>query len=356
MNKHKNFQDHEKKVRLSTLVYSLLVFSVFIIGIASILAYGTETAIGKKIASSISKVVPYPAAIIGYSHFVYMSDVEKNLASVKNFYQTQDLSKEGIRIDFTTSDGRKRLQIKEKEILDKLVEDKIIEILAKQNGISISAADVDRTVTQKLNEFGTTSDVEKSLMDLYGWGLDDFKQEVVLPGMYQEALAQYVAGQDSDNSKAKEKIIEAQKKLEAGSDFSQIVQQYSEGSSKESNGMLGWVSKDQVMSELQEPLFGASPVAKNSIIESSIGFHIINVENKKKENGKDVLQLRQIFVSKNTFTDWLQEKKKQMRVIVPLSWFKWDSSAGAVDFRRAEMRTFEMEQRIKAQGDASIIF
>jgi DNA polymerase III delta subunit len=96
------------------------------------LAYGTQTEIGGKISAIMSRVIPFPAAIVDYTNVVYLSDVEKDLASIETFYQTQDLSKEGLRVDFTTPDGKKRLQIKEREILDKLVEDKIIEILAKE--------------------------------------------------------------------------------------------------------------------------------------------------------------------------------------------------------------------------------
>ena len=116
------------------------------------------------------------------------------------------------------------------------------------------------------------------------------------------------------------------------------------------------MTKGQVAPELQDPLFGGKPLEKNSIIESSIGFHIIDIENKKKENSQDVLQIRQIFVAKNTFADWLNTQKKQMRVMIPMSEFTWNSSTGSVDFRSADMRAFEADSRAKAQGDASLMF
>jgi hypothetical protein len=280
------------------------------------------------------------------------------LASIQKFYQTQDLSKEGLRIDFTTPDGEKRLQIKEREILDKLVEDKIIGVLAKKNGISISQADVDKAVAQKLNTYGTANDIEKDLFDSYGWSMDDFKKFVILPGVYKEALSLFVAQQNTntDNSQSKIKIEKAQKQLKDGEDFAKVVSEYSEGASKEKSGELGWVSKDQVLPELQEALFSSKSFEKNSIIESSIGFHIVDVESEKKDNNQDVLQLRQIFVAKNTFADWLQDQKKDMKIIVPLSGFTWDDSTGSVGFRKEEMREFEKNERAKAVGDASIMF
>jgi parvulin-like peptidyl-prolyl isomerase len=350
-----NNPDMEKRIKLSTLIYSVLIVIVTVIGIGSILAYGTRTAVGEKIAAAMSKIIPYPAAIVGYTHVVYLNDVQKDMASIEKFYQTQDLSKAGLRVDFTTPDGQKRLEIKEREILDKLVEDRIIELLAKDRGISISQADIDKAVAQQLAMYGSANDVKSNLLDSYGWSLDDFKQRVILPSAYKDALARYVAGQNMDNSAAKAKIEQAQKELVSGKDFAQVVNEFSEGSSKDNKGELGWVRKNQVVAELQDALFGAKAPEKNSIIESSIGFHIVDIENRKKENGEDVLQIRQIFVAKNTFADWLQNQKKQMRVMIPLAEFTWNSSVGSVDFRSQEMRTFEKDARSNTAGDASLM-
>lgn len=349
--------DNEKKIKLTTLIYSLLIIIIIIIGISSVLAYGTQTEIGKKISAAISKIIPFPAAIINYSNVVYMRDVEKDLASLEKFYQTQDLSKEGLRVDFTTPDGKKRLQIKEREVIDKLVEDKMIEILAKKNGISFTQAEINKAITQKLTDHGVTSDAMKNdLLNSYGWSMEDFKKFVVMPSAYKEALSLIISQQDLDNSQPKAKIEAAQKELISGKDFAQVVEKYSGGASKENGGELGWVKKDQVLPELQSALFGSTPLEKNSVIESSIGFHIVEIENKKKENNEDVLQIKQIFVAKNTFVDWLDIQKKAMRVIMPISGFKWNSSTGSVDFRSEQMQIFEKDERSKAVGDASIMF
>lgn len=353
----KQIAELEKKIKVSTLIYAFLILIIIFFGVISILAYGTRTEIGTKIAAKISKVVPFPAAIIDWRHIVYINDVQDNLASIEQFYQTQDFAKEGLRIDFTTNDGKKRLRIKEREILDKMVEDKIIEILAKQEGISVSNTDVDKVVTQKLNEFGTENDVKNDLLKSYGWNMDDFKKRIVLSSIYTEILAQKITNSElNDNTQAKDKIIQAQKQLEGGKDFATVVRTYSEGPSRNQGGELGWAKKDQVMPELQTALFVNNVPQKNAIIESSIGFHIVEIENRKTENGEDILQLRQIFVSKNTFADWLQGKKKQMRVMIPLADFIWDSNKGMVDFRDPAMRTFETNERAKVQGDASITF
>ena len=352
-------KDGEKaiKVSVSTVVYSFLILLIAVIGVGAILAYGTHTQIGEKISADISKVVPFPAAVVSWNHIVYLNDMENNLGSVEQFYQTQNFSDEGLRVDFTTTIGQKRLEIKKREILDKMVEDQIIEILAKQRGITISQADVDGAVAAKLNEYGTGDDVKADLLKSYGWSLDDFKQKVVLPSMYTDALSKWVAqsNQGSDNE-VKVKIQQAQTELAGGADFATVASKYSEGPSRINGGELGWVKADQVLPELASALFGATPPAKDSIIESSIGFHIVEIENQKKEDGVDVLELRQIFVAKNTFADWLDAQKKQMHVWVPMNEFVWNSSTGTIDFRDPQMTQFEKDERAQSQGDASLIF
>ena len=69
-----------------------------------------------------------------------------------------------------------------------------------------------------------------------------------------------------------------------------------------------------------------------------------------------IVGIRQIFVAKDTFADWLSDQKKNMRVMVPLNGFTWNSSTGSVDFRNEQMRNFEKDERAKAVGDASIMF
>lgn len=358
MQKHNSGED--KKIKVSTLIYAVLVVFVIFIGVASVLAYGTDTTAGKKIAAKVAEVVPFPAALVDYTHFVYLDDVEKNLASLENFYrhQSDDLSKEGLRIDFTTPEGMKRLEIKKREILDKLVEDKIIEILAKKRGISISKKDIDNAVAVEIAKYGTLSDIENDLLVSYGWDLNDFKQRVVLPTAYKEALSAYVSNEKAtENSISKTKIDKAKKELDGGKDFAQVSKEYSDGASKEKGGELGWVKKDQVLPEIKDALFGSEPYKNGSIIESSIGFHIIEIEDRKKEKeGDDVLQLRQIFVAKNTFADWLDSQKKQMNILIPMKNFFWDKTKGTVDFRDEQMRMFEKNERAKTQGDASIMF
>lgn len=346
----------EKKIRFSTIVYAFLISIVLIFTVMCVLAYGTNTALGGRIAGYLSRAIPFPAAFVGYSNVIYLKDVESNLASLQQFYAAEDFTDSGLRVDFTTEDGKKRLLIKEREILNKMVEDKAIEILAEEKGITISKKDLDDAVAKKIATSGTASEVKADLLKKYGWTLEDFKSKIVLPEARKEMLSYVVSGEVNGMDKAKERIQQAQRELQAGKGFTEVVAAYSEGDSKNQGGEIGWMKKEQVLPELQGQIFAATPPEKNSILESSIGFHIVEIENRKKEDNEDVVQIRQIFVRKVNFADWLVSEMNKMRIMIPLSGFVWDKEASRVDFRNEEMRKFEKESRAKMEGDASIMF
>lgn len=352
--KNKNGENVSHKVKGSTFLVSIGIVIAVAGATLGILAYGNNISYSKKIVSSFSNIVPLPALIIDGKSITF-NEIEKNLSSLRQFYESQDFSSVGLRVDFSTSDGEKRLKLKEKDVINKLVEDIMIERLAQERGIKISKSEVDQNIERKLEEYGTKDDVESSLAKLYGWSLEDFKEKVVLPQMYQEQLLASVEKEIGSLEIAKQKIEKAKSELEKGKDFSEVAKTYSEGESAKEGGQLGWVRKEQLLVELQKALFEEETQNK-SIIESSIGFHVVDVEERKKENGADVLKIRQIFVRKEMFSDWLKEKMQERKVRVLIPGYFWNKQEAIVDFDDEEMKKFEKDVINNSEGDASVLF
>lgn len=358
--KNKQNQDgasrEKKKLKVSTFVYAFLILLIVVAAAMSVLAYGTNTQIGNKIAAAVSRVVPFPAVIIGYTNVIPLGAVDSNLASVRRFYESQDFGRTGLRVDFSTPDGAKRLKIKEKEVLNKMVEDKVVTMLAVKRGITISQSDVDKAVSEQLAVYGSSPDaVSKKLMDMYGWTIDDFKTKVVLPSMYRDRLASAVAGELTSPEQAQQQIQAAKQELDSGADFASVAQKYSQGASAASGGEMGWVAKGQLIPALSDAIYGAADPG-DSIIESPLGFHIVNIEEKKKDGDADVVRFRQIFVPKETFADWLNAQMSTMTFWVPLNGYYWDRSTNTVEFKDAAMKTFQQNEQANPNGDASMMF
>ena len=221
------------------------------------------------------KKIPFPAVYIRGAGFISINEIKDNTAAVRKFYESQDFEQIGMRVDFSTDQGQKRLKIKEKEIVNKMIENKIIQNLAKKRGISISDQLVGQQVEDSVNQFGNREKLMSELARLYGWTLSDFQEKAVKPELYAESLTEPFASEiNTDEQKKKidslwERV--AQKK----EDFAKVAAEASEGKSAENGGDLGWSTKDQLIDPVAEKAYSMKTGEISDVISSTLGFHIV---------------------------------------------------------------------------------
>lgn len=289
--------------------------------------------------------------------------------AVKRFYTSQDFASVGLRVDFDTDEGKLRLKIKEKDVLDKLIEDEIIRTLAQEKGIKVDQQDADREINRKINQLGNRQALEASLQKLYGWDVDEFRDKVVTGQMYLQKLSErYFEEHKSDNA-AYEKIRQAKKELKAdGSNLGEIAKKYSEGESAQNGGELGWFQEEQLVPEVADAVFLAKPGTITDVIQSSLGYHIVMVEEFREvenqamssnvlgnQGGKaKEVKIKQIFVKGGGFLDWLDEEKRKADVSVWMKDYVWDSGEGALKFRNQQLNAAEQRLRTQSDGDPSM--
>jgi len=99
---------------------------------------------------------------------------------------------------------------------------------------------------------------------------------------------------DSLRQSAYAKAKNIKRRLDEGGDFAAIAKQFSEDPNAENGGDLGFIGKG-TLSELkfEEAVFSLNVGQTSDIIESRLGFHIVNVLEKKDQK----VHIRQIFVS-----------------------------------------------------------
>ncbi|OGI25922.1 MAG: hypothetical protein A3J76_00250 [Candidatus Moranbacteria bacterium RBG_13_45_13] len=300
------------------------------------------------------KKIPFPAVYIRGAGFISINEIKDNTAAVRKFYESQDFEQIGMRVDFSTDQGQKRLKIKEKEIVNKMIENKIIQNLAKKRGISISDQLVGQQVEDSVNQFGNREKLMSELARLYGWTLSDFQEKAVKPELYAESLTESFASEiNTDEQKKKidslwERV--AQKK----EDFAKVAAEASEGKSAENGGDLGWSTKDQLIDPVAEKAYSMKTGEISDVISSPLGFHIVKLEEKKSEEDQELVRLRQIFVKTATFSDWLKEKMKDYRMVVFLRDYRWSQNEAIVEFADSALSEFEKNTSSNSQGDPSV--
>jgi foldase protein PrsA len=348
-------KDKKIKVKPSVVVYSLLIIIAVFFAAVTALVYGFGT--GSKIAKVAVKYIPFPAAVVDYCHFISIGQLDSNLQSVRNFYESQDFSEVGLRVDFSTEDGEKRLKVRERQLLNKMIEDKVMELLARQKGIRINQKLVSQNVSRKLQEYGNKEEVKEDLARLYNWNLEDFEEKVVRPDMYKDELEK-IAYEESKSRRqdAEEKIKKAKQELDSGKEFSETARSYSEGLTAQDGGELGWFKKEQLLPKLAEIAFSLNEGDASQIIESELGYHIINLEEKKSEESGELVRISQIFVRQFSFADWLEEQMKDIKFFVPIKDYYWNQESLTAEFRSEDLKKFEEKILEEFQGDASVMF
>jgi parvulin-like peptidyl-prolyl isomerase len=342
----------KEKFKILIGVSSAIVLIFVLLGALVLAVYKYDS--NSRLIRFMEKIIPLPALYVSQAGFVPVGEIKEDFAAVKKFYESQDFEQIGMRIDFNTDQGKQRLKVKERGIVNKLIENKIIENLAKKRGISISESDTDAEIERNIAQFGNKERLMSDLARLYGWTLKDFQNKVVTPELYAEKLAEVYTG-EIDTAAAENKIKTLYDKVTASrEDFVKVARENSEGESAKAGGDLGWSSRNQLIGEIAEKAYSLKVGETSGIIESPLGYHIIKLEEKKTENGEDLVHIRQIFVKKTTFGDWLKEQMKNYKVIVFLGDYQWNPENAEVDFRNADLRRFEENLDINSQGDPSV--
>ena len=307
-----------------------------------------------RVFSGAAKIIPFPAMHIRGAGFISVSEIKANNMAIKKFYESQDFEKIGMRVDFSTDQGQKRLRVREKEIINKMIENEVIENLAKARGVTLTDNAVSAELEQNIQQFGDKENLMSDLARLYGWTITDFEQKVVKPEMYSEKLADiYSSGLDTSAEQEKMKSLHSRV---AGKkeDFAKVAKENSDGQSAENGGDLGWSTKDQLIQQVADKAFAMKTGEISEPIESPLGFHILKLLEKKTENEEDMAHLAQIFVKKPTYADWLKVQMKNYPVTVFLKDYEWDYSAAQIEFTDPAMKAFEQNLPANSEGDPSV--
>ncbi|MBI5554542.1 MAG: peptidylprolyl isomerase [Elusimicrobia bacterium] len=301
--------------------------------------------------------------------------VNKEVITLEDFNKKAGPMLEQYRRVYKGADVEEKLKEMKKEMLNQIVEEKLLRQEAKKQNIVVTKQDMqkgldevkkrfnpennsqeykDELKRQGYTEKGFENDIKEQLMvmqliDKEIKGKATLPNEAEVQKYYEEhqkelkqdeqARARHIlirVDEKADlktQSAALKKTQEIQAKVKKGEDFAALAKEFSEDpGSKENGGDLGFFTKETMVPEFSKVAFALKPGQVSDLVKTSFGYHLIKVEEtkpakqlalddevpvaaNKKVKVKEYIQnmLYQQAMEKK-FEEWLKELKGKSKI------------------------------------------
>ncbi len=298
---------------------------------------------------NIVKIFVMLVVLIGLAACVQAQVVNKVVAVVNNEIITQHDVDQLLAVlyaqqvqEYKGDELLERMEDSKKDILKRMIEDKLILSRAREMGVNVSEDDVDAKLELIKSGFPSEEAFQKT-MQMQGITVSDLKARYrdqimmkkiinfeikskvsVLPSEIAEYYEKHREEFKQDEKyrvrhiliKAEDDVgfelarVEAQDiydKLMDGQDFAEIAKKYSHGPNKEQGGDMGYIGRGEMLEELDRVIFELREGEFSSPVKSRVGYHIFKVE-KIKHSGYFSLEDVKVGIEQVIFQKKLKEK------------------------------------------------
>jgi Parvulin-like peptidyl-prolyl isomerase len=285
---------------------------IFTMIIVLILAAFTFTALAS--AAVVDKIV-----VVVNNEIITQREVDIMLAPVYGQYRNMYKGEELIKM----------LEDVREKILKQLIEDRLIFCEAKKLNIVIPEKEIDEKVDEMRMRAGSEGELENMLAE-QNLTLNElrarYKEKIMIRKLIDQKIGAriiitplevknyYNNNQNSfmqpeeiklrtilikpskergDQAGALQLIKDLQKRLKEGCDFEALAKEYSDDAGAAEGGLMGYVKKGDLMGPIEEVVFNLSDGDITNIIQSSLGYHIFKVDEKRTSRLKEFPEVRQ---------------------------------------------------------------
>ncbi len=222
---------------------------------------------------------PEPLAAIVNGTPILLADYERQVA-------LYEASMGNAGQDTTTEEGQQALAEARRWVLDRMIEQVLIEQAAAQAGITVDDAEVEAAIQALKADLGEAA-FEERLRD-EGMTLDEMRAELRRE-MIASKMASQIAAQiptQTEHIHARHILVDTEEEarqlldqIRAGADFAELARRYSQdASTRDAGGDLGFFPRGILTSpEVEEAAFALQPGQISDVIRSELGYHIIQV-------------------------------------------------------------------------------
>lgn len=263
---------------------------------------------------------------------------------------------EDLRKEYEGEELMRQLNEVRLKLLNQMIEDRLVSQEAKTRGITVDESEIDELVREFKVRFPSEQEFEKTIAS-QGMALSELRemyrrqqsirklhdmeirsQVVVSPREVEEYYKNHssefseeekikirsitirkteeAAGKGILDEAAKQKIDSIEKRIRAGEAFEALAQEFSEDNHAQEGGMAGWVKRGEMLASIDESLFELKAGAISPVLETSAGYHLFKIEEKKTGELPPLEEVRMkihhlLFRQKaeKRFKEWMEELK-----------------------------------------------
>lgn len=169
---------HRKSVNAILYAAGTAVIGMTVIGFGIYVLSWNNTPVRK-----IAQVVPYPVAIIEGGVWVTYASFQKEVDAIRRYHELQSVNANFKNYELSSPEGRRYFEIAKKNLLERMIEDKIVERMAERMNITISQEEVEKEKVRLADFNGGEEKVLEKLAKAYKMnaaGFDDIIRKELL--------------------------------------------------------------------------------------------------------------------------------------------------------------------------------
>jgi peptidyl-prolyl cis-trans isomerase C len=210
----------------------------------------------------------------------------------------------------------------QKEVLESLINQELLFQEGKKKGIKVEAKEVDEKMQQIMQQFPSKEEFLKALakmqtseetvrtqlnrqVTIRQFIDKEFVQKITVtdkdskqyyddnPNFFlkpEQVRASHILinvdakADEAERAKARGKLEQIKKRIEAGEDFAALAGEFSDCPSKAKGGDLDYFRREQMVKPFSDVAFALKPGEVSDIVETSFGYHLIKVTDKQPES------------------------------------------------------------------------
>ena len=244
----------------------------------------------------------------------------------------------------------------EKQLLERLITERVLLQYAKETGIRVDDTQVERTILRIAQDNKLTADQFRLAVEREGIPFtkyrEDVRNEIVVQRLRErevdgrltvsDAEVEYfLATQDAQKGgeveyrlahilvlvpeQASPEQIEARRRraddalrqIRSGADFAQVAAGYSDAQDALQGGNLGWRAPARLPTVFVDPVRGLKPGEVSGLLRSAAGFHIVKLLETRSQNAPTVVEqtkVRHVLIKVNEVTSEAEGKLRIDRI------------------------------------------